>query len=209
MTEVTDVLVIHAGKMGSTRQIAETIADELRAGGLSVDVCAATNALEPSGYRSVVLGSAIYLRRWRPDAIRYLRRNLATLRDLSVWLFQSGPIDPGTITPVPRTVRRIGARLGTQPPMTFGGRLDAQHARGLLARWMASSADMRGDSRDWDAIRAWARGIRDDLADTPKHAEGGRYTGPAIVIAAEPGGSRHRAPTPEEPTDPHTLSNLW
>jgi menaquinone-dependent protoporphyrinogen oxidase len=209
MTEVIDVLVIHAGKMGSTRQIAETIADELRSGGLSVDVCAAATAPEPSGYRAVVLGSAIYLRRWRPDAVRYLRRHLATLRDLSLWLYQSGPIDPDTITPVPRAVRRVGARLDTRPPTTFGGRLDAQHARGLLARCMASSADMRGDSRDWDAIRAWARGIREDLSDTPKHADGSRYTGPAIVIATEPGGSRHRTPTPEDTTDPHKLSNLW
>jgi menaquinone-dependent protoporphyrinogen oxidase len=198
MTEVTDVLVIHAGKMGSTAQIAETIADELRAGGLSVDVCAAADAHDPSGYRAVVLGSAIYLRRWRPDAVRFLRRNLTTLRERSVWLFQGGPIDPATITPVPRSVRHIAARLGTQPPITFGGRLDAQHARGLLARWMASRADLRGDSRDWAAIRAWARDIRDDLATPPKHADGGGYSGPAIVIAAQPGGSRHRTSTPED-----------
>jgi menaquinone-dependent protoporphyrinogen oxidase len=198
MTDVTDVLVVHAGRMGSTRQIAETIADELRAGGLSADVCAAADALDPSGYRAVVLGSALYLRRWRPDAVRFLRRNLTTLRDRSVWLFQGGPIDPATVTPVPRSVLRIAARLGTRPPTTFGGRLDAQHARGLLARWMASSADIRGDSRDWAAIHAWARDIRDELTTTPKHADGGGYSGPAIVIAAHPGGSRHRTPTPED-----------
>ena len=206
---MTDVLVIYAGKMGSTRQIAETIREELRTAGLSVDVRTVADAPGPAGYRAVVLGSAIYLRRWQRDAVRYLRRNRTPLRELPVWLFQSGPIDPHTITQVPWSVRRICTHSGIRPPTTFGGRLDATHANGVLARWMASSDDLRGDGRDWDAIRGWAGNIHDSIAKTPKHSDNGLYHGPAIVISPQAGGSRHSAFPPTDSSDPHALGNLW
>jgi menaquinone-dependent protoporphyrinogen oxidase len=161
---MSDVLVIFATRMGATREIAEVVADELRAGGLTVDLRAVAEDLDPASYRAVVLGSAIYLRRWRPDAMRFLHRHRAALRHRPVWLFQSGPIDPDTATRVPWSVRRLEAQIGSRAPvMSFGGRLDRKHARGPLARWLSMSADLCGDARDWDAIPAWARRIHDDL----------------------------------------------
>ncbi|WP_028927112.1 flavodoxin domain-containing protein [Pseudonocardia acaciae] len=177
-----DVLVVFATKMGSTQEIADVIAGELRVAGLSVDVCPAAEAPDPAGYRTVVLGSALYLRRWRRDALRYLRRHVVELRGAPVWLFQSGPCGSrgsrveAAGTPVPYAVRRLADRIDSEPPVTFGGRLDRPHAVGPLTRWVAGSAELSGDYRDWASIRAWARGIAATL------------TGPGLDAAEDSAG---------------------
>ena len=48
----------------------------------------------PTGYDVVILGGAVYLRRWQHDARRFLRKHRATLTSTRVWLFSSGPVDP-------------------------------------------------------------------------------------------------------------------
>lgn len=167
---MADVLVVFATKMGSTQEIANAIAEELRAAGLSVDVYPAADAPGPAGYRAAILGSPLYLRRWCRDALRYLRLHIMDLRRVPVWLFQTGPCGPSGEAPsaaVPFGVRRLVDRIDAEAPVTFGGRLDPAHAVGPLTRWVASSAEMRGDYRDWASIRAWARHIAAALAGGP------------------------------------------
>jgi menaquinone-dependent protoporphyrinogen oxidase len=48
-------------------------------------------------------------------------------------------------------------------PVTFGGRLDTEHATGPLSRWMGAEGPLSGDFRDWDRIRAWASDIAQQL----------------------------------------------
>ena len=85
------VLVAYGSKYGSTAEIAQAIGTTLRVAGLEVDVKRAheVRSLEP--YRAVVLGSAVYMARWRRDAIRLLRRR-SELGEREVWLFSSGPV---------------------------------------------------------------------------------------------------------------------
>ena len=112
-------------------------------------------------YRLVVLGSAVYLRRWQPDAVRFLRRHAAQLRSRDVALFQSGPCGPDAAKPdqpEPARVRRLREAVGADSPVTFGGVLDPATARGPVARWMARGA-LAGDFRDQDRIRRWASAI--------------------------------------------------
>ncbi|NMI00336.1 flavodoxin domain-containing protein [Pseudonocardia acidicola] len=161
---MSDVLVAYATRSGATAEIAEAIATELRACGLDTDVRAAGSVHDLDGYRAVVLGSALYLRRWRPDAVRFLRRHVAALSDRRVWLFHSGPCgrDRDAPQPEPAVVRRRRRSLDCDPPVTFGGKLDPATARGFFARRMATG-ELAGDFRDWTRIRAWARGIAAEL----------------------------------------------
>lgn len=164
------VLVAHAGRMGSTREIAEAIGAELSAVGLDVTVSACSDATRADDYDAVVLGSAIYARRWEASARRYLRRHRVALVQRPVWLFHSGPCGPGAqseqIAPT-RSIARMAEHMGAEPPQTFGGRLDSAHATGPLSRWMAARGPLSGDFRDWDLIRAWARRVAADLTATP------------------------------------------
>ena len=138
------VLVAYGTKHGATAEIAQVIADTLRAAGLQVDVQRArrvrVHSLEP--YRAVVLGSAVYSGRWRRDAVRLLRRPQLKARE--VWLFSSGPVgkagDPEQLekwTDPPR-VREIAESIGVREHVVFGGMV-AEDAGFIRRRWPATS----------------------------------------------------------------------
>ncbi len=86
----TRVLVAYATKYGATAGIAEKIGQVLREAGLAVDVKPAGQAGDPGGYQAVVLGSAVYIGRWRKEAAHYLKANEKALAQRPVWLFNSG-----------------------------------------------------------------------------------------------------------------------
>jgi menaquinone-dependent protoporphyrinogen oxidase len=170
------VLVAYGSKYGSTAEIAEAIGTTLRVAGLDVEVRRAreVHSLEP--YRAVVLGSAVYMARWRRDAMRLLRRG--ELQQRQVWLFSSGPVGEGKEEPdekterwtEPKRVQQLAARTGAREHVVFGGRIAEEG--GLLRRNMAKSTppELR-DRRDWSAIEAWANSIADLLHERQAPSE--------------------------------------
>ena len=171
MSDPDRVLVAYGTKHGATTQIAQAIADTLRAAGLKVDLQPArrVHSLEP--YRAVVLGSAVYAGRWRGDALRMLRR--AELNDRDVWLFSSGPVgeDQGDPEQVekwtkPRPVQERAVAIGAREHVVFGGMIadDAGFIRKKMAQKIP--AELR-DRRDWQQIEAWAKSIAAALAGQP------------------------------------------
>lgn len=160
---MTRVLVAYASKMGSTKDIAEAIGEELQERGLRVEVRNVREADSPDYYDAIVLGSAVYAARWRPEATAYVRQHAAELAGHPVWLFESGWVGkrPEKITPTPGG-RKRATRVGAEPPTVFGGKLDPNLATGFFDRMLAKK--MPGDSRDFDEIRAWAGQVADTLA---------------------------------------------
>ena len=159
------VLVAYASRMGSTQEIAAAIGDQLTSRGFEVEVVVRKRDLRRRTFDAVILGSALYMGRWEKDAVNYLKRHAPDLVDHPTWLFQSGPSGPPEgvqPTPTPRAVRRVCDKIGLATPTTFGGNLDHNRAKSLLARWV-SNGDLAGDFRDWAQIRAWADGVADQL----------------------------------------------
>ncbi|HEX4804544.1 MAG TPA: flavodoxin domain-containing protein [Conexibacter sp.] len=161
------VLVAYASKRGSTAEIADAIAATLREAGDTVD-CVEVGAVPAlDGYHAVVLGSAVYMRRWRGDARRFLRKHRRELARLPLWVFSSGPTgdpanDDDAWTEPAHTIRKA-EEVGARDHVVFGGRVPIE-PHGFAQRAMVDNtpAEWR-DRRDWDAIRAWARGIAADL----------------------------------------------
>lgn len=165
------VLVAYGSEYGSTAEIAEAIGKSLRAAGVDVDVKAARDVGSLDSYRAVVLGSAVYMGRWRRDALRLLRRRRNELAQREVWLFSSGPV--GEEKPPaddaekekeerwtkPKRVQRLAAEIGAHDHAVFGGRV-SDDAGGFMRKSMAKKTppELR-DRRDWDAIDAWAKGV--------------------------------------------------
>jgi menaquinone-dependent protoporphyrinogen oxidase len=167
------VLVTYSGKMGGTKGIAAAVDVELSSAGLAVTLLDAADVESVDRFDAVVLGSSLYIGRWRPDAMKVLKllagRN-TELGHIPVWLFQSGPCGDGAQTqqvPSPTKVRRYAERLGAGPPITFGGRLDPTRATGFIAKKMAAG-ELAGDFRDFDLIRSWAQNIAADIS-RPAH----------------------------------------
>jgi menaquinone-dependent protoporphyrinogen oxidase len=72
------ILVVFATRHGSTAEVAEAVAEELRAAGVEADVAAIASAPSPAGHDAVVVGGPMIMG-WHKDAIRYVTRHEAAL----------------------------------------------------------------------------------------------------------------------------------
>ena len=110
---------------------------------------------------AVVLGSAIYMGNWLPEARQFVTRHASALRGRPVWLFSSGPLGADDPQPTgdPAQLDELMTMTGAREHRIFVGKLD-KHQLGFgerLAVKMVKAPD--GDFRDWDAICVWAREI--------------------------------------------------
>ena len=168
------ILVAYATKYGATAGIAEKIGQVLRDAGLAVDVKLAGQAGDPAAYQAVVLGSAVYIGRWRKEATRFLKANEKALAERPVWLFSSGPLGEGDAAEqagdmgFPKGLRPIADRIKVRDIAIFHGAVDLQKLN-PLERWMFKQVKSPlGDFRDWDAIAEWATGIAAALMQGPE-----------------------------------------
>jgi menaquinone-dependent protoporphyrinogen IX oxidase len=79
-------LLVYATRHGSSREVAEAVAKELRAAFAEVDVREAKAAPAPSGYDAVVVGGPMIMG-WHKDAEKYLRRHRDQLSGTPFALF--------------------------------------------------------------------------------------------------------------------------
>jgi menaquinone-dependent protoporphyrinogen oxidase len=156
-----NVLVAVASRHGSTEEIAQTIADTLRAAGLQVDERRVNEVRSIEGYQAVILGSAVYLGNWLPEARQFLERRRPRLATIPVWLFSSGPLGAegpkprGDPAKLPELIEATHARAHH----IFVGKLDP-HDLGFGERLITRAVHApAGDFRDWDAVRTWAKDI--------------------------------------------------
>jgi menaquinone-dependent protoporphyrinogen oxidase len=153
------ILVATSSRHGSTREIGEAITGVLREAGQSVDVCAAKDVAGVEGYDAAVIGSAVYMGSWLPEARDLVGRGSAALQHLPVWLFSSGPIGPATPPMDRKQLDELIRLSGCREHRILGGKLDRHHlgfGERMAVRLVKAP---EGDFRDWDEVRAWAEEI--------------------------------------------------
>lgn len=162
------VLVAHASRFGSTREIAERIGARLRSAGLETTVLPVEEA-DPAAFDAVVLGSGVYSGHWAPAAAALVRERAADLSSRPLWLFSSGPVgtNPAYKPTDPAEAKDARRTLNPRDHRTFCGSWDRSKA--ALAdlsgteRFVARHLLPEGDFREWPAIEAWADGIAREL----------------------------------------------
>jgi menaquinone-dependent protoporphyrinogen oxidase len=156
------VLVTYATKMGSTKEVARSVAEELRSQGFDVDLLSVDRVESLAPYTAVVVGAALYMGRLHRDARRFFSRHREQLGKLPVALFVLGPINKveKDWAGAQQQFDRELARLPWFAPIEkrlFGGCWDPAKMKfpfNVLLRKAPA-----GDARDWDAIRAFAEEV--------------------------------------------------
>jgi menaquinone-dependent protoporphyrinogen oxidase len=161
------MLVAYATKHGSTTEIARAITHELRAAGLEVELAEASTVKDVRPYAGVVLGSAVYMKRWQPAARRLMHRLERQLHGRPLWLFSSGPVGDAAAAPEwcePAGVLKRAARMNLRDHVIFGGRVPQDPHNFIERAMLKNTPPDKQDIRDFDEIRAWAREIAETAA---------------------------------------------
>jgi menaquinone-dependent protoporphyrinogen oxidase len=163
------ILVAYATKYGATAEIAERIAQVLRQAGLQTDVNPADRVSDLTPYRAVVLGSAVYIGKWRKEAEKFLQTNETALAERQVWLFSSGPTGEGDPVEllqgwrIPAVLQPIAERIQPRNIAVFHGNASLKKLNFLEKHMLNTVKAPSGDFRDWEAITTWAEGIAEAL----------------------------------------------
>jgi len=160
-------IVVYASKYGSTKGIAEFIAEKLRQQGTQADAQPVDAVHNPGDYDALVVGSAVYMGRWLKEAVEFVRRNRAVLASRPVWLFSSGPLcsDASVNDPKlePKEVAELREAINPRDHRIFFGALDGSKlgfAHQMMRKLPAARALFpEGDFRNWKDIEIWANGI--------------------------------------------------
>ena len=157
------VLVAYGSKYGSTGGVADAIGKELCNRGAAVDVCLVKNVGDLNPYRGVVVGSAIYMGKWMPEAVDFVQKNRGVLGQIPVVYFlvcmtMRDPTQENRrkvlayLDPVLKEVPQVKpVEIGT-----FAGALDYSNLSVPNKMIMKVKGAPEGDFRQWDVIRAWA-----------------------------------------------------
>jgi menaquinone-dependent protoporphyrinogen oxidase len=161
-----NVLVTAASKHGSTHEIGEAIATQLQAMGILAEYHDLKNPVAKiDAYDAVVLGSAIYMGNWLPEAREFAATHRARLEQIPVYFFSSGPLGDENPTPAepPAPVEKLRDQVHAREHRVFAGRLDPADL-GLGERVMVKVVKApTGDFRAWSDIQEWAKHVGDEI----------------------------------------------
>lgn len=170
------VLVLYGSKYGSTKGIAERVADRLRECGHEVNLEGATYTAPIEDFDAFVIGSAAYMGSWLKEPAEWVRKHARLIALKPVWLFSCGPLGDKTTdengrdlreTAVPKEIVEFEAAIEPRGHRVFFGALD--HTKLGLAHRMIWNLPtgrkllIEGDFRDWNDIDAWAVEIAEAL----------------------------------------------
>lgn len=169
-------IVVYASKYGSTKGIAEFIAEKLRSQGTQAEAQQVDVVHNPADYDAFMIGSAVYMMHWLKEAMEFVMQNRAVLVNRPVWLFSSGPL--GTelkdakgrdlrVVSEPKEIVEFREAINPRDHRVFFGALDSSKLRVAhrMTRKLPAARAMLpdGDFRDWKDIEAWASSIAQAL----------------------------------------------
>jgi menaquinone-dependent protoporphyrinogen oxidase len=155
------VLVAYASVCGSTAEVAKEIASVLTDKGETVDLIQAKDVKDLSSYKSVVLGSAIRMGKWKSDATGFVQRFQVELSQkptafFTVCLTMVDDTD-GNRKKVVTYLDPVRDIVKPGKEGYFAGKLDyskLNFIERLIMKNMRKAPE--GDFRKWDLIKAWA-----------------------------------------------------
>ena len=157
------VLIAYASKSGSTAEVAQQIGAVLGARDEMVDVLPVGKVDDLSPYQTVILGSAIRMGQPLPEAVKFVEKNQAILKQKSFSTFlvcltmkDDTEENRKTVAVYPESMRAL-----VKPVCEgiFAGALIPEKL-GLVERLMMKAMKApAGDYRNWAAVKTWAESL--------------------------------------------------
>jgi menaquinone-dependent protoporphyrinogen oxidase len=157
------VLVTYATRAGSTSEIAAAIGESLSQRGLLVDVKPVKDNPSLNGYQAVIMGSAIRMGNWLPEAVNFVKANQSVLNAMPVALYTVHMLNTGD-DDTSRNARlaylnNVRPLLNTAQEAFFTGKMDFSRLS-FLDRFIANMVKaVESDQRDWEKINQWANTV--------------------------------------------------
>ena len=157
------VLVTYATRAGSTSEIAAAIGKSLNERGFTVDVKPVKDKPSLNGYQAVIMGSAIRMGNWLPEAVDFVKANQSALNAMPVALYTVHMLNTGE----DETSRnaRLAYLNNVRPLLTnasevyFLGKMDFSRISffdRLISKMVKA---VESDQRDWVKISQWAKNV--------------------------------------------------
>lgn len=157
------LLIAYATKSGATAEIADAMGQTLQAAGFTVDVLPVQQVLSLTGYSAAVVGSAVRVGKWLPQALAFLRAHQEDFRHIPTAIFTVHALWVGDDEESQRNraaytnpVREIVS------PVTeafFAGRIELSRLSFMERLMTRAVKAVEADRRDWEAIAAWAESL--------------------------------------------------
>jgi len=157
------ILVTYATRAGSTAEVAAAIGETLGKRGFAVDVRPVKENPNVNDYQAVILGSAIRMGNWLPEAVDFVKNHQAALAGKQVALFCVHMLNDGE-DEASRSARlsylnAVRGLLNGAEEAYFTGKFDFARLS-FLDRMIAKMVKaVEGDHRDWNKINTWANGL--------------------------------------------------
>ena len=154
------VLVAYATKCGSTIEVAQAIGDKISKNGGLVDVKPVKEISDISGYDAFIIGSAIRMAQWLPEATDFIKRHQSHLNKSPTAIFSvhilnlaDSPESQQERLAYTKPVREI---LTPKAEAFFAGKIDQSQLSTFERLMFKLIKSPEGDFRDWEAIGNWA-----------------------------------------------------
>jgi menaquinone-dependent protoporphyrinogen oxidase len=164
------ILIAYGSRCGSTGGVAESIGQVLSAAGASVDVRLVKDVNDLSPYQGVIVGSAIRMGKWLPEAVEFVKTHQDRLSRVPVAYFavclamkDDAPENRHKALGYLDPVRKQFPQVKPVDIGLFAGAVDYKKLSFAYSLILKVKGAPEGDFRNWEAIRTWAAGVRPAL----------------------------------------------
>jgi menaquinone-dependent protoporphyrinogen oxidase len=168
------ILIAYASEFGTTGEVAKALAKVFCQEGHTVDTKWVKHVQDIHTYDAVIIGSAIQYDTWMFEATEFVTANQHILHTLPVaYFFTCLTLSKRTEKAKRKAAvyaKKVSSLVPRVTPVSvegFAGVLDYSKmsffTRQIFKVGMSIMGVREGDYRDWDAIRAWAKGLHGKL----------------------------------------------